>query len=68
MKGLRLELQHFYWDSITYFYGMGIHSKAKTFDEVIADDPDKFWSKKAGRCRLFGRKLNQLLRENKTKK
>jgi hypothetical protein len=62
-------LQHFYWDTIFQFYGLGLRSSAKSLDDVSKlGDPDKFYPKKNGYCRLFGKKLNQLLRENKADK
>ena len=64
MKDFKRDLQNFYHESILLFYRAGLATQGKTIDDVFFDNRGKkFWQNKNARCRIFGRKLNQLLKE-----
>lgn len=66
MKVERGDLQRFYSETIFKFYRMGLATQGKTFDDVLFDDRgEKFWSEKNVHCRLFGKKLSQLLNDKR---
>lgn len=57
-------IQHFYWETIMTFYRMGLGTHGKTLDDVLFTDlGEQFWLKKNTNCRIFGKKLNQFLKE-----
>jgi hypothetical protein len=57
------DIHHFYYETIYWFYRMGLETQGKTFDDVLFTEwLKKFASKKNGYCRSFGKKLNQLLK------
>jgi hypothetical protein len=64
MRNSKESLQDFYYDTIFIFYRMGLVTQGKTLDDVLFDDRGKaMWAKKNTYCRMFGKKLKQLLDE-----
>jgi len=58
-------LKDFVWDLIFKFYRMGVQTSGKDLDDVLfIADGKIFWEKKNGAMRIFGKKLNRLIKAN----
>jgi hypothetical protein len=64
-----ISLKAFFHDNIFKFYRMALMTQGKTMDDIFfSADGKRFWSKQAGANRLFGKKLNRLLKGMNGKK